>query len=68
VFHRRGILLEAAKINTVGERAEDVFLITDRAHQPITDAASLDELREVLTRTLHRGEFLAEDFHLTSAA
>ena len=60
--------LEAAKINTVGERAEDVFLVTDRAHRPITDAAALDELREVLTRTLHRGEFLAEDFHLTPAA
>jgi [protein-PII] uridylyltransferase len=68
VFHRRGILLEAAKINTVGERAEDVFFVTDRARRPITDAAALDELREVLTRTLHRGEFLAEDFHLTSAA
>jgi [protein-PII] uridylyltransferase len=68
VFHRRGILLEAAKINTVGERAEDVFFLTDRARRPITDAAALDELREVLTRTLHRGEFLAEDFHLTSAA
>ncbi|MGH8482466.1 MAG: [protein-PII] uridylyltransferase, partial [Nevskiaceae bacterium] len=68
VFHRRGILLEAAKINTVGERAEDVFFITDRAHRPITDDVALGELREVLTRTLHRGEFVAEDFHLTSAA
>jgi len=68
VFHRRGILLEGAKINTVGERAEDVFLITDREHRPITDEAALDELREVLMRTLHRGEFVAEDFQLTSAA
>ena len=68
VFHRRGILLEAAKINTVGERAEDVFFITDRQHRPITDAAALNELREVLRRTLHRGEFVAEDFQLTSAA
>jgi [protein-PII] uridylyltransferase len=68
VFHRRGILLEGAKINTVGERAEDVFIITDREHRPITDAAALEELREVLMRTLHRGEFLAEDFQLTSAA
>ena len=68
VFHRRGILLEAAKINTVGERAEDVFFITDRQHRPITDEAVLDELREVFTRTLHRGEFLAEDFQLTAVA
>src|SRR6185503_8784278 len=57
VFHRRGILLDAAKINTVGERAEDVFFITDKQHRPIENAA-LEELREVLTRTLHRGEFV----------
>ena len=68
VFHRRGILLEAAKINTVGERAEDVFVITDREHRPLTNEGALDELREVLTRTLHRGEFVAEDFHLTAVA
>jgi len=68
VFHRRGILLEAAKINTVGERAEDVFFITDRSHHPITGEAALEELREVLMRTLHRGEFVAEDFHLTAVA
>jgi len=68
VFHRRGILLDAAKINTVGERAEDVFFITDRNHQPIVAQESLDELREVLTRTLHRGEFVAEDFKLTAVA
>jgi [protein-PII] uridylyltransferase len=66
VFHRRGILLDAAKVNTVGERAEDVFFITDRQHRPIESAESLDELREVLVRTLNRGEFVAEDFHLTA--
>jgi [protein-PII] uridylyltransferase len=68
VFHRRGILLDAAKINTVGERAEDVFFITDRQHAPITDEEALAELREVLTRTLNRGEFVAEDFKLTAVA
>lgn len=52
VFHKRGILLDAAKIATIGERAEDVFFITDRAHQPIDDEELLEELREVLTRTL----------------
>jgi [protein-PII] uridylyltransferase len=66
VFHRRGILLDAAKINTVGERAEDVFFITDREHRPIESGEALDELREVLTRTLNRGEFIAEDFQLTA--
>ena len=37
VFHKRGILLDAAKIGTIGERAEDVFFITDQARNPITD-------------------------------
>ena len=50
-FHKRGILLEAAKIGTIGERAEDVFFITDRDHRPI-DEPVLDDLREVLIRTL----------------
>ncbi|HUR41575.1 MAG TPA: [protein-PII] uridylyltransferase [Verrucomicrobiae bacterium] len=66
VFHRRGILLDAAKVNTVGERAEDVFFITDRDHRPLESEEVLDELREVLTRTLNRGDFISEDFHLTA--
>lgn len=54
VFHKRGILLDSAKIATIGERAEDVFYLTDRAHQALTDEARLDELREVLIRTLDK--------------
>ncbi len=54
IFQKRGILLDAAKIATLGERAEDVFFITDKQHRPLTDPALLDELREVLTRTLDR--------------
>jgi [protein-PII] uridylyltransferase len=56
VFQKRGILLNAAKIATIGERAEDVFYVTDRMHRPITDEKVLDELREVLVRTLDRRE------------
>ncbi|HUP92044.1 MAG TPA: [protein-PII] uridylyltransferase [Solimonas sp.] len=54
VFQKRGILLDAAKIGTIGERAEDVFYITDRMHRPIVEESVLDDLREVLTRTLDR--------------
>jgi len=54
VFHKRGILLDAAKIATIGERAEDVFYLTDRHRQPLLDEALLDELREVIIRTLDR--------------
>ncbi|MGH9810918.1 MAG: ACT domain-containing protein, partial [Terriglobia bacterium] len=56
VFQKRGILLDAAKIGTIGERAEDVFFITDRMHRPITDEQHLEDLREVITRTLNRSE------------
>jgi [protein-PII] uridylyltransferase len=52
VFHARGILLDAAKIATIGERAEDVFYITDKAHRPITEEAELEALREDLTIAL----------------
>ncbi|HVT34540.1 MAG TPA: [protein-PII] uridylyltransferase [Nevskiaceae bacterium] len=56
VFQKRGILLDAAKIGTIGERAEDVFYITDRMHRPIVSEDALDDLREVITRTLNRSE------------
>ncbi|WP_028081308.1 [protein-PII] uridylyltransferase [Solimonas soli] len=56
VFQKRGILLNAAKIGTIGERAEDVFYVTDRMHRPIVDEDVLDDLREVLVRTLDRPE------------
>ncbi|HWU69086.1 MAG TPA: [protein-PII] uridylyltransferase [Stenotrophobium sp.] len=56
VFQKRGILLDAAKIGTIGERAEDVFFITDRMHRPITSEKSLEAMREVIIRTLNRLE------------
>ncbi len=56
VFHRRGIRVDAAKIATIGERAEDVFFITDRKGRPIRDPHTLDQLAEVLTRTLDRSD------------
>ena len=51
-FHERGILLDAAKIATIGERAEDVFYITDKAHAQIVDELQLQELREDLLAAL----------------
>ena len=54
VFRKRGILVENAKIGTIGERAEDVFFITDTAHQPIDDPALFHQLRQTLTRALDR--------------
>ncbi|MDH5649398.1 MAG: [protein-PII] uridylyltransferase [Gammaproteobacteria bacterium] len=40
--------LVGAKISTFGERAEDIFFITDQNDQPITDEQSLDELRNLI--------------------
>jgi len=45
--------LQAAKIMTVGERAEDVFYVTDCNGRPL-DAAGSERLRESLARTLDR--------------
>lgn len=56
IFQKRGILLDAAKVATIGERAEDVFYITDKQHRPIADEATLEELREVLVRSLSRSD------------
>ncbi len=52
IFHARDILLDAAKIATIGERAEDVFYLIDSAHQPITDEAVLEELRGAIISTI----------------
>jgi [protein-PII] uridylyltransferase len=38
-FIEQGIDIEAAKIMTIGERAEDVFYISDEAGAPLTEAA-----------------------------
>jgi [protein-PII] uridylyltransferase len=38
-FIEQGIDIEAAKIMTIGERAEDVFYISDEAGAPLTEDA-----------------------------
>ncbi|MDE2069686.1 MAG: [protein-PII] uridylyltransferase [Gammaproteobacteria bacterium] len=47
------IRLWNAKITTVGERAEDVFLITDGNNRPLDDAAARERLRTVLLTQLN---------------
>jgi [protein-PII] uridylyltransferase len=47
--------LHGAKIATIGERAEDVFYITDLAQQPLTQGAA-DRLRQKLTAALTRSQ------------
>ena len=42
-----GLRLQNAKITTVGERAEDVFFVTDAGHRPL-DPQTRDALRDAL--------------------
>jgi len=50
-FIELGIDIEAAKIMTIGERAEDVFYISDEAGTPL-DAQAKDKLRDNLVAKL----------------
>lgn len=52
-FSRCGIRIKNAKIATVGERAEDVFFITDADNQPLIDPARQEELRHALEDILN---------------
>ncbi len=45
--------LHGAKISTLGERAEDVFYVTDRAQRPL-DEATAERLRARLTEALEQ--------------
>lgn len=56
VFDRRGIRVEAAKIGTIGERAEDVFFITDALRRPINNDKTLERLGSTLSRALDYGQ------------
>ena len=46
------IRLWNAKITTVGERAEDVFFVTDAGNRPLDDAAARERLRTALLTRL----------------
>jgi [protein-PII] uridylyltransferase len=51
-FANCGVRVQNAKIGTFGNRAEDVFYITDQANAPLTDPARLEALRDELLRAL----------------
>ena len=51
VFVQQGIYITSAKIMTIGERAEDVFYITDLSGKPLSVTA-LDKLADALRETL----------------
>jgi [protein-PII] uridylyltransferase len=51
-FAECDLVLQNARVNTYGERAEDAFFITDANGHAVTDAARLDQLRAQLARRL----------------
>jgi [protein-PII] uridylyltransferase len=51
IFDEEGVALQNAKIMTIGERAEDVFFVTNTARQPL-DGASADRLGKALREGL----------------
>ncbi|HDZ48973.1 hypothetical protein LCGC14_0072540 [marine sediment metagenome] len=52
IFMEQDISLSAAKIATLGERVEDVFFITTKAGEPLTDPDRQQQLRERLIEML----------------
>ncbi len=46
------LVLQNARVNTYGERAEDAFFVTDANGRAVTDAGRLDRVREQLARRL----------------
>lgn len=52
IFMETGVVLQNARIATLGERAEDVFFITDQQQQPISDPAVCKQLADRLREQL----------------
>ncbi|MDP2226278.1 MAG: [protein-PII] uridylyltransferase [Moraxellaceae bacterium] len=52
LFMDSGVVLQNARIATLGERAEDVFFITDKQRQPIADPLLCEQLANRLREQL----------------
>ncbi|PTQ89717.1 [protein-PII] uridylyltransferase [Agitococcus lubricus] len=52
IFMEHGVSIHSARIATLGERAEDVFFITDRAGQPVSNPDLCQELATALRQQL----------------
>lgn len=52
IFFEHGIVLQAAKIATLGERVEDVFFITDANNQPLENPELVSNIRSAVCKEL----------------
>ena len=50
-IHDRGVQVHGARIATFGEKVEDTFLLSDRAHRPLSEEA-MEALRENICKFL----------------
>ena len=65
IFVRFELCVLNAKISTLGERVEDIFYITDRASQPITNAGLIKTLKETICTELdERNQEDGKDYQL----
>jgi len=55
-FNACGVRLQTAKVTTVGERAEDVFFVTDDHNLPLEAPEQLERLEQTLERMLDRNQ------------
>jgi [protein-PII] uridylyltransferase len=60
VFIEEGVDIEAAKIMTIGERAEDVFYIGDESGNPLEEEAK-SRLRAALIRAIDEDSATNQD-------
>lgn len=54
VFMEEDVIVQNARISTLGERVEDVFFITDSAGKPLSDPELCIELQDKICRRLDR--------------
>jgi len=52
IFESFNVEIQAAKIQTLGERVEDVFFITDDRQQALTDPQLCEELQRTICNEL----------------
>lgn len=47
-----GLEVHSARIATLGERAEDIFMVTDSEHRPISNASTREQLAQSIIKAL----------------
>ena len=54
VFYNEGLVVQGARISTLGEEAEDIFYLTDTENNPITDIERQESIRKLLKDKLQQ--------------